>query len=108
MVERVFRFKGGPVALNSGGMGPDDCLLKSIQGGKWTLVVFRWGRNWRGREIGIEAAQHEARVDKEAAEKIFPVQQICVPDNARRLWKMRNRGNVPTMSATEFWEKYGN
>lgn len=104
---RTFKFKGGPVALNSGGTGPDDYLLKPIQGGRWTLVVFRWGRNWRGREVGLATARREAETDKEAMKKIFPARHVCVSDNARRLRKMRDRGNVPRMSGTEFWAAYG-
>lgn len=107
MIRHSLKFKGGPVALNSGGQGPDDFMLKPVQGGRWTLVIFRWGRNWQGRKVGLETARCEAEADKEAMKKIFPVQQVCVPDNARRYRRMRDRGIVPTLSATEFWEKYG-
>jgi len=93
------RFKGGPTHLNCGGTGPDDYLLKPIKGGRWTLITFRWGRNWTGDN---EAAQ----ADRDAMKKIFPVQQICVPDNAKRLAKMKASSNVPTMHASEFWQKY--
>lgn len=104
---RNILFKGGPVALNSGGQGPDDFLLKPLHGGRWTLVIFHWGRNWRGREIGMDAARQEGEADQAAMKKVFPVQQVCVPDNARRLRKMRDRGSVPRMSGVEFWDKYG-
>jgi len=42
------KFEGGPIQLNSGGFGPDDYLLKPIKGGRWTKVIFRWGRNFTG------------------------------------------------------------
>lgn len=95
------KFKGGPVWLNSGGQGPDDYLLKPIKGGRWTCVIFRWGRNWTGSK---EAADN----DKAAMEKIMPVLQWeCVPDNWERWQEMKRKGPVPTMNATEFLERYG-
>jgi len=98
-MRKEIKFKGGPIALNSGGFGPDDYLLKPIKGGRWTLVIFRWGRNWTGDK---EAANS----DRDAMKKVFPLQQICIPDNARRFARMKERGNVPTMNATEFLARH--
>lgn len=107
---RKARFKGGPIWLNSGGQGPDDYLLKPVEGGRWTYVIFRWGRNFRWSPEGniedTETAQANVKADKAALDKIMPIKQICVPDNATRYRKMKERGSVPTMSAAEFWEKY--
>lgn len=99
------KFKGGPVLLNSGGFGPDDWLLKTVEGGRWTLVIFRWGRHWRGREIGEDAADRLSETDREALLAILHagVERVCVGDLAQRLEKMRN---VPTLGAAEFWRKY--
>ena len=87
------------MAQNSGGKGPDDYLLKPIVGGRWTLVKFRWGRNFTG-DVSV------AERDKDAMERIFPIQQICVPDMAARYYNMKKRGKVPTMGASEFLAKY--
>jgi len=107
---RKARFKGGPVWLNSGGSGPDDYLLKPIEGGRWTYVIFRFGRNFRwsqdGRIENLKEAQANGAADKEVMDHIFPIKQICVPDNAARYRRMKERGSVPTMNATEFWERY--
>ena len=93
------RFKGGPIALNSGGMGPDNYLIKPVKGGWWTLVIFRWGRNWTGdNEI--------AERDREAMKEMFPLEQVCVPDNAKQYWGMKQKGNVPSMGASDFLDKY--
>ena len=100
------KFKGGAIFLNSGGRGPDDYLIKPVVGGRWTLVIFRWGRNWQGKELGIEDARAAADSDRAAMEAIFPLQRVCIPDNAARLTTMRKRGHVPTMNATEFLDKY--
>lgn len=95
------KFKGGPVGLNSGGRGPDDYLLKPIKGGRWTLVVFRWGRNFTGDKA-------EAATDLEAAKTIHRLnQQVCVPEMARRYQLMQTKGSIPTMSGVEFLERYG-
>jgi len=94
-------FKGGPVGLNSGGRGPDDYLLKPIKGGRWTLVIFQYGRNSTGDKANSYA-------ELEAAKVIHKLnQQICVPDMARRYQLMRAKGNVPTMSGVGFLERYG-
>lgn len=98
---KKLKFKGGPIGLNSGGRGPDDYLIKPIKGGRWTLVVFKYGRNFTG-----DKAQAEAEL--EAAKVIHKLnQQICVLDMARRHQLMKARGDVPTMSGTEFLTKYG-
>lgn len=107
---RLVQFKGGPVQLNSGGQGPDDYLLKPLQGGLWTLVIFRFGRNFRwspeGQVEDLKVAQANGEADREALNLILPVQRVCVPDNARRFQRMKERGSYPVMSATEFVEKY--
>ena len=99
----TFKFKGGPIFLNSGGIGPDDYLFKPIRGGRSTLVVFRWGRNFTGDVA-------EAEADREAAKTIHKFnQQICVPDMARRYQLMRAKhgDDIPTMSGIEFLARYG-
>lgn len=103
------RFKGGPILLNSGGRGPDDYLLKPIKWGRWTLVIFRFGRNFQQRAGGLGSRQ--AQDDQRAMEYIFPIQEICVPDNweryTRMLRKLREgKGGLPQMGAAEFWAKY--
>jgi len=101
-------FRGGPVFLNSGGQGPDDWLIKPIEGGRWTLVVFRWGRNWAGRQVGLGKAAEFAKSDKVAMIAMYAVgiDRVCVGDLARRFQQMKKRGVVPKMCATEFWQKY--
>lgn len=95
-------FKGGPVALNSGGYGPDDYLIRSVhpRNSRWTLVIFRWGRNWTGCK---EAAESDRTAMKEILSR---TEQTCVSDNARQFAKMKERGNVPTMDGSAFWAKY--
>lgn len=100
--------KGGPPFLNSGGIGPDDYLLKPIKGGRWTLVIIRAGRHWQGKEVRREKARAMYDADMAAMKAMFPIQQICVPDMARRLARMKKRGDVPTMSMAEFYQKYHN
>lgn len=96
------RFKGGPIYLNSGGRGPDDYLLKPIKGGRWTLVIFRFGRNFQEGERGSRNAEE----DQEAMKRIFPVQQVCVPDCWERYMRMREKGNLPQMGGAGFWARY--
>ena len=40
------QFEGGPIALHSGGTGPDDYVFRKVGARKWTKVVCRWGRNF--------------------------------------------------------------
>lgn len=106
------KFKGGPVVQNSGGSDPDDYLIKLVSGGRWTLVLFRWGHHFGqdgfgGDKVGLEQAKVSMLADKEAMKEIFPLRQICTSDNARRLAMMKKRGVVPTMFASDFLEKYG-
>lgn len=102
------RFKGGPVLLHSGGTGPDDWLIKPIAGGRWTLVLFRWGRNWTGREVGKDEANRLAEADREAMIAMYHagISRVCVGDLAQRLARMHRRGPVPTVGAAEFWQKH--
>lgn len=95
----AYRFKGGPIFQNSGGMGPDDYLLKPVKGGRWYKVIFRWGRHWTGqKKAAVE--------DREAMKNIFPIQRICVSDMAQRAQRMEREGKLVTLTAAEFWEKY--
>ena len=101
------KFKGGPIYLNSGGQGPDDYLLKPVKGGRWTLVIFRWGRNWTGREVGKDEANRLAQLDHEAMKEILSsCERLCVPDMGGRYQRMRKQDKVTPMPATEFLIKY--
>ena len=108
MTNKLVSFKGGPIRLHSGGMGPDDYLLKPIKGGRWHVVKFRWGRNFLGRQIGVKAARRIAEADRAAMTEIFPIEQICVSDVQRLLERLEreNAYGVPDIGAAEFWEKY--
>jgi hypothetical protein len=98
------KYEGGPVALNSGGFGPDDYLLKRVgERGGWVLVQFRWGRHFQGKELGLEAARRVAELDEKAMRVIFPLaRQVCVGDCARRLEKMWKAGRAKRMWAADF------
>lgn len=102
MTQKRRLFKGGPPWLNSGGRGPDDYVLKPIEGGQWHVVIFRWGRNWTGSKEAVDS-------DKEAMDKIFPVVQIHTAANATVYGRLKKSGRLEkmTISATDFWEKYG-
>ena len=93
---KTVKIKGGPPFLNSGGTGPDDYLLKPVKGGRWTLVIIR-----------ADATREMYKADMAAMKAMFPIEQICVPDMARQLARMKKRGDVPTMSMSEFYQKYG-
>ena len=90
-------FKGGPIFLNSGGMGPDDYLIKPAKGGRWVRVIFRWGRNYDG-------VPEHAEADKLAAKSIFPLVHVATGDNAKR-WA-GGKGTIQTMNAEEFVSKH--
>lgn len=117
------KFMGGPIFMNSGGQGPDDYLLKPVVGGHWVKVIFRFGRNFGvtiedGRIVKPKepirpgtpaslASQLVAAEDRRAMDRIFPVEQVCVPDNARRAAKLANSNRLVTMAAYDFIQKYG-
>jgi hypothetical protein len=98
-MSELYRFKGGKIFLNSGGQGPDDYMLKPTKGGRWTRVIFRWGRHWTGDKVAMES-------DRTAMEKILPVPHMCVQDCRAWYEWHKSRGSLVTMNATEFWEKY--
>lgn len=97
---KSYKFKGGPTFLNSGGFGPDDLMIKPIEGGRWVLVIFRWGRHFTGNKADAES-------DRAARKSIGQIQPVHTAANYERWRKARERGTLVTMNATEFWQKYG-
>ena len=110
--EKEIKFEGGPIALHSGGYGPDDYLLRKIGTKKWFLVIFRWGRHFPGSGrllFGDELAQAKAAVDSDKAAqlKIFPIKEQCVSQNAFFYKKLSESNTLLAMNATEFYERFG-
>lgn len=94
-------FEGGPMALNSGGMGPDDYMLRKQDTRRWYFVVFEFGRNFTGdREVAIKEFAALKWLLKNHKHR-------CVPDNAKRYSIQKAKGTLITMSGREFARKYG-
>lgn len=90
--------------MNSGGSGPDDYLIRKNPRGKWTRVIFRWGRN--GKLATNPKADYES--DHAAMEWIFKdMDKVCVPDQYARFRKLEQSGRLVTMNATEFAKSNG-
>lgn len=114
-------FEGGPIFQNSGGMGPDDYLLRPIGSRQWTKVIFRFGRHFGAEIANGKLIEHtivpntpesliavtNSKLDQMARCYIFPVRQIHVGRNAATERKLLAAGRLIVMSAEEFVRLYG-
>ena len=92
------RFTGGPIYLNSGSIGPDPYLFKTLPGGKWTRVEIRHKRPTTKAEYQADMAalseilKHRAERDRKA-----------VGDMAIRWYKHHDQ--IETVNAAEYWDR---
>lgn len=123
MPKSAFLFEGGPVFQNSGGMGPDDYLLRPIGTRQWVKVIFRFGRNFGVQIVDNQivrpkdpimphtpestSAQVVAKYDRMAMDYIFPIRDIHVGHNAANERRLRESGRLKVMSAEEYVRLYG-
>lgn len=121
MPKSAFLFEGGPVFQNSGGMGPDDYLLRPIGTRQWVKVIFRFGRNFGAEVVDGKLfkttvrpntpesvhAQLNAKIDRMAMDYILPIKAIHVGRNAANERRLRESGKLRIMTAEDFVKLHG-
>jgi hypothetical protein len=90
----MIKIKGGPIAMNQGGFGPDDYVLKPTEGGRWVRVIRRTGRHFVDRQSAIADIEAWAEIARRISD------HMCVADSARVY--ERRRDTIRTVNASEF------
>jgi len=91
----MLNLKGGPIFLNSGGLGPDDYLLKAVDGGRWVRVIRRSGRHFDGdRQHALDDHGAWAQIAQRIRER------VCTSDNAKRYNATKTK--IQTIDASAF------
>lgn len=98
-------FEGGAIALHSGGVGPDDYILRRIGTRKWYGVVYRWGRNFgygnlEAHAIGIHTVLRKAAAENDSDCKILLEQmQTAAREDRMVMQTIVSRTNAISVTA---------